>query len=263
MTPLLELRDITVDRNGQTILDVPYLEVARHDTIAILGPNGAGKSTLLRTAGLLLRPTSGEVLLDGRVADEPALRSACAAVLQRPLLRRGTVLDNVASGLRFRGRSRTDARDQALPWLERLGITHLATRQARSLSGGEGQRVSIARALATTPRLLLLDEPFAALDETTRSRLIADVRGLLATHRITTLHVTHDRREAAALAHRIVVVDRGRIQAEGTTTDILNDPTVVDLIGADSLLDDALASRLHVGPRGISEHRKSPPSTDF
>lgn len=258
MTSLLELRDISVERGGQTILDVPSFEVAHGQTVAILGPNGAGKSTLLRTAALLTRPTRGQVLLDGRQADEPALRTACAAVLQRPLLRRGSVLDNVASGLRFGGCSRTQARARAEPWLERLGIAHLAGRQARSLSGGEGQRVSIARALATTPRLLLLDEPFAALDEASRARLIADVRDLLATHRITSLHVTHDRREAAALAHRVVVLDHGRIRAYGSTSDVLNDPAVATHIGADSLLDDALAAHLHDRPRGHSRHRRPP-----
>jgi tungstate transport system ATP-binding protein len=248
VTPLLELRDVTVHRGGRTILDVPALEVEEGETVAILGPNGAGKSTLLRTAGLLIHPTSGQVLLDGHPADEATLRTTSAAVLQRPLLRRGTTLDNVASGLRFRGRSRTRARAQAEPWLERLGIAHLAARQARTLSGGEGQRVSVARALATTPRLLLLDEPFAALDETGRSRLIADVRDLLSTHQITTLHVTHDRREAAALAQRIVVLDHGRIRADGTTGDVLNDPAVATHIGGDSLLDDALAAHLHDRP---------------
>ncbi len=251
MTPLLELRDITVDREGHTILDVSNLEVAHHQTVAILGPNGAGKSTLLRTAALLTRPTSGRVLLDGLPADEPALRAACAAVLQRPLLRRGTVLDNVASGLRFRGRSRTEARELAEPWLAQLGIAHLADRQARSLSGGEGQRVSIARALATTPRLLLLDEPFAALDETSRARLVADVRDVLATHRITSLLVTHDRREAAVLAHRIVVLDQGRIRADGPTGDVLNDHAVTTRIGGDTLLDDALAAYLSDRAGGI------------
>jgi tungstate transport system ATP-binding protein len=261
MTPLLELRDITVDRGGHTILDVPHFEVARDQTLAILGPNGAGKSTLLRTAALLTRPTTGQVLLDGHQADERALRAASAAVLQRPLLRRGTVLDNVASGLRFRGRTRTQAREQAEPWLDQLGIAHLAARQARTLSGGEGQRVSIARALATTPQLLLLDEPFAALDETSRARLITDVRDLLTTHQITTLHVTHDRREAAALAHHIVVLNGGRILAEGTTTGILNNPAAATHIGGDSLLDDALAAHLHNRPPSVPEHRRPPPST--
>lgn len=244
MTDWLSLRDVVVRRSGNTILQVPSLSVAAGETVAVLGPNGAGKSMLLRTAALLLSPTHGQVTLAGKPADERRMRELSAAVLQRPLLRRGNVLDNAASGLRFRGVPRRQAREEAMPWLERFGITHLAQRSARSLSGGEAQRVSVARALATRPQLLLLDEPFSAVDGSSRGALVTDIRDVVAEHHLTMMLVTHDRREAAALAERSVVLTQGRIVADDATRHILNDPSLTELIGGDSILDTALAARL-------------------
>jgi len=241
VTALLELRDVVVRAGDRTILHVPALTLDAGETLTVLGPNGAGKSTLLRVAGLLLRPDAGQVLLDGQPAREDTLRHATAAVLQRPLLRRGTVASNAGIGLRFRGVGRREAHQQAAPWLDRLGIAHLRDRPARLLSTGEGQRVSLARALATMPRILLLDEPFAALDEPTRGRLVLDLRELLAKHQVAALLVTHDRREAAALAHRTAVLDQGRLLAVGATEDILADPALSPLVGGASLLDAELA----------------------
>jgi tungstate transport system ATP-binding protein len=244
MTVLLELRGVVVRAGRRVVLDVPWLGLDAGETLAVLGPNGAGKSTLLRVAGLLTHPDTGQVLFDGQPAREGTLRRASAAVLQRPLLRRGTVAGNVEIGLRFRGVGRREARQRAAPWLDRLGIAHLRDRPGRLLSAGEGQRVSLARALATTPRVLLLDEPFAALDEPTRGRLVLDVRELLARHRIAALLVTHDRREAAALAHRTAVLDQGRLLAVGPTGHVLADPALSPHVGGTSLLDAELARRL-------------------
>jgi tungstate transport system ATP-binding protein len=248
MTVLLELRGVVVRAGDRVVLDLPRLGLDEGETLAVLGPNGAGKSTLLRVAGLLLRPDTGQVLLDGQPAREETLRHATAAVFQRPLLRRGTVASNVQLGLRFRGVGRRAAQQRAAPWLDRLGIAHLRDRPGRLLSAGEAQRVSLARALATTPRVLLLDEPFAALDEPTRGQLVLDLRQLLAQHQVAALLVTHDRREAAALAHRTAVLDQGRLLAAGPTEDILADPTLNPLVGGTSLLDAELARRLGTPP---------------
>ena len=130
-------------------------------------------------------------------------------MLQRPVLQRASVLDNAAAGLRLRGTPRARARRLARPWLDALGIAHLADRHARTLSGGEAQRVAIARALAVESRVLLLDEPFAGLDATTRADLIADLRTALDRSTAAVVLVTHDRDEAAALAHRTALLLRG------------------------------------------------------
>jgi ABC-type sulfate/molybdate transport systems ATPase subunit len=135
------------------------------------------------------------------------------------------VLDNAAAGLRLRGVPRARARGLALPWLDALKIAHLADRPARTLSGGEAQRVAVARALAVRSEVLLLDEPFTGLDATTRADLVADLRAVLDHSRAAVLLVTHDRDEAAALAHRTALLLRGRIRQLGATADVLDAPT--------------------------------------
>ena len=222
----ISCRDLLVVDRGRQRLAVESLEVADGETLAVLGPNGAGKSTLLR-ALVHLEPaaTCDELLLDGRPATRPQLRTAVAAVLQRPVLQRASVLDNAAAGLRLRGVPRARARGLALPWLDALKIAHLADRPARTLSGGEAQRVAVARALAVRSEVLLLDEPFTGLDATTRADLVADLRAVLDHSRAAVLLVTHDRDEAAALAHRTALLLRGRIRQLGATADVLDAPT--------------------------------------
>jgi ABC-type sulfate/molybdate transport systems ATPase subunit len=217
-------RNLRVTRRGRHLLAVDFLEIAAGETLAVLGPNGAGKSTLLRALARLEPATGGDVLLDGEPASPTELRAAVAAVLQRPVLQRASVLDNAAAGLRLRGMRRTRARRLARPWLDALGIAHLADRHARTLSGGEAQRVAIARALAVGSRVLLLDEPFAGLDATTRADLIADLRTALDRSAAAVVLVTHDRDEAAALAHRTALLLSGRIRQLGSTADVLDSP---------------------------------------
>jgi ABC-type sulfate/molybdate transport systems ATPase subunit len=220
----ISCRDLRVADRGRQLLAVDFLEVGDGETVAVLGPNGAGKSTLLRALARLEPATRGKVLLDGEPVPPAQLRAAVAAVLQHPVLQRASVLDNAAAGLRLRGMRRARARRIARPWLDALGIAHLAHRHARTLSGGETQRVAIARALAVGSRVLLLDEPFAGLDATTRADLIADLRTALDRSTAAVLLVTHDRDEAAALAHRTALLIRGRIRQLGTTVDVLDSP---------------------------------------
>jgi ABC-type sulfate/molybdate transport systems ATPase subunit len=237
-------RSLRVAIRGRELLTVDTLEVADGETLAVLGPNGAGKSTLLRAlAGLGPAGTIGQVLLDGHPAAQNQLRGAVAGTLQRPILQRTTVLDNAAAGLRLRGVRRANARTLAEPWLDKLGVGHLAGRQARSLSGGEAQRVAIARALAVRPRVLLLDEPFAGLDATTRADLLADLRAALNQSGAAVVLVTHDRDEAAALAHRTALLIGGRIRQLDTTDRVLDlpaDPDCAALLGYTTRLPPAL-----------------------
>ncbi|MFI7617550.1 ABC transporter ATP-binding protein [Nonomuraea terrae] len=242
-------RDLRVHAGGRELLSVPELHVASGRTLAVLGPNGAGKSTLLRALGLLSgHRVSGQVLLDGRPATRSVMRHALVAVLQRPILRRGTVAANVISGLRFRGVGRREAHARAWPWIEALGLAPLAGRDARSLSIGEAQRVSITRALAVGPRVLLLDEPFSGLDSTTRADLLADLRAALTGQPTATILVTHDRQEALALAEDTALLIGGRIRQHGPTAEVLDHPGDADtarLLGYTNLLPPALTGRPH------------------
>ncbi|TQM13736.1 ABC transporter ATP-binding protein [Pseudonocardia kunmingensis] len=247
MSGRIGCRDLRVVARGRELLHVPALDVAAGEALAVLGPNGAGKSTLLRALGHLggLR-SSGEVLLDGRPAGPRELRPAVAAVLQRPILQRGSVAANGAAGLRMRGVGRAEARERSAPWLDALGVGHLADRNARTLSGGEAQRVALARALAPEPRVLLLDEPFAGLDATTRADLLADLRAVLDGLDTAVLLVTHDRYEAAALAGTTALLVDGRIRQLGPTARVLDEPADVDcarLVGFTNVLPAAVTGR--------------------
>jgi tungstate transport system ATP-binding protein len=223
--PLVALRDVRVVRDGRPILDVPALDVWPGEVLAVVGPNGAGKSTLLQVMMLLLPPERGEVRFGGAVVDarrDPVpVRRRMALVFQEPLLFDTTVVGNVLSGLRLRGMAAGPARAAAQTWLERLGIAHLAERPARTLSGGEARRTSLARALVLEPALLLLDEPFGALDYPSRQALLAELPTLLAAARTTAVLVTHDPTEACALATRGVALRAGAIIAAGPLDAVL------------------------------------------
>jgi tungstate transport system ATP-binding protein len=243
----LEVRDLRVRVGDRLLVDVVALTVPTGGATAILGPNGAGKSTLLRALGLLSRHrVTGQVLLDGAPMTPARSRASVAAVLQRPVLRRGTVVDNAADGLRFRGVDRRAARREVAPWLEALGIPHLSGRDVRSLSGGEAQRVCLVRALAVAPRVLLLDEPFTGLDNATRADLLADLRAALDQHPTATVLVTHDQGDARALADTTVLLVAGRVRSSGLTARVLDDPVDSDtarLLGFTNLISRAIGSQ--------------------
>jgi len=213
-TAVVALAGVRVAYGGRTAVDIERLEVRAGELLAVIGPNGAGKSTLLRVLGLLERPAAGSIAFRGRtVAPGERLdaRRQMASVFQDPLLVDATVFDNVALGLRFRGLSRGEIAPRVRNWMRRFGIEHLATRRSRTLSGGEAQRTALARALVLQPALLLLDEPFSALDQPTREALIADLGSILRHDRITTVLVTHDRGEALTLGDRVATMMDGRI----------------------------------------------------
>ena len=204
------------------------LEVADGETVALLGPNGAGKSTLLAVAAGQLRPDRGRVVLDGRelTGDRtfvPPHDRRVALLAQDPLLfPHLSVLENVAFGPRSRGTARREARETARRWLAEVGVPELGGRRPGQVSGGQGQRVALARALAADPRLLLLDEPMAALDVAALPGLRQTLRRVLADR--AALLVTHDVLDALLLADRVVVMDGGRIVESGRTTDVLERP---------------------------------------
>ena len=242
-SPVFEARNLQVVRGGSLILNVPSLVVSEGEILVLIGPNGAGKSTLLQALSALAKPSRGEILFRGQRigTDIPVLqyRRRLAMVLQEPLLFDTTVYNNVASGLKIRGMKRDEIEPVVARALERFGIAHLRDRSARTLSGGEARRASIARAFATNPEVLLLDEPFSALDPIMRETLIEDLEHVLRETRITTIFVTHDRMEALRLATRLGVMNTGEILQTGSADEVMNHPVnefVASLVGVETIL---------------------------
>lgn len=226
---------------GEFHLDVE-LSASPGETLAVLGPNGAGKSTLLRAVCGLTPIDGGRIELDGTALDDPA-RDIFVVPQDRPvgvvfqghlLFPHMSVLENVAFGLRCRKVPAAEARRRAKEALERLGLGARGEDRPGELSGGQSQRVALARALAIEPRLLLLDEPLAALDVTTRAEVRRELRGQLDAIGGTRILVTHDPLDAFALAHRVAVIEGGRITQAGTLDEVTRRPRtpyVADLLG--------------------------------
>jgi tungstate transport system ATP-binding protein len=210
--------------------------------LAVVGPNGAGKSTLLLTLARLLKFERAEILFSGQqVETEPdtTYRRRIALVMQDPLLFDTSVYENVAAGLRFRRVDKAEIQRLVPLWLERLGVAHLAERRAGQLSGGEAQRVSLARAMVLEPQLLLLDEPFSALDPPTRSRMLDDLGALLAETATTAIFVTHDLGEAVQLNGRIAVFVGHRLRQVGSPEEVFSAPVdeeVAAFMGVETMI---------------------------
>ena len=226
------------------------LSIAEGEVVALLGPNGAGKTTMLRAIAGLVTFTAGHVRMDGQLLEDmatgdyvPTERRPIGFVFQDYLLfPHLSVLDNVAFGLRSRGARKRVARHKAIDWLDRLGLGSYASAKPAELSGGQRQRVALARALAPNPRLLLLDEPLAALDVTTRAEVRRDLKHHLASFPGLRLVVTHDPLEAAALADRLIVMENGRLVQTGTPAEVTERPRsqyVADLVGVNLLKGQA------------------------
>ncbi len=252
--PKLSLRGVRVRRGRSEIVNVPHLDVAEGEVFVIIGPNGAGKSVLLETLALLQRPTEGRVLFEGEPVARRglALRRRMAVVFQDPLLLRGSVAQNVTLGMRLRGVPRRVRRERAAFWMQRFGIAHLANRSASTLSGGEAQRAGLARAFVLEPEVLLLDEPFSALDAPTRQEILDDLSAALAETGVTTVFVTHDRDEAMRLGGRMAVLMNGEIRQVAPTMDVFASPVdreVAAFVGVETIvpgrveeLNDGLAA---------------------
>ena len=255
MTPtLLRAEGLSARRGDRTVLEWCNLSVEPGDRIAIYGPNGAGKSTMLQALAGLLPIASGIVSFRGRALGKEVsyleFHRRTAAMFQESLLLRGTVRHNVELGLKLRGMAGPERAARVQPWLDRLHISHLANRLVGSLSGGEAQRTSLARALVLEPEVFFLDEPFAALDAPTRARLAQELAEILDGRQIATLFVTHDIDEAAEMCDRCVVIDAGRVLQQDNMATVLERPTsrrVAEIIGMPNVFEGRVAE---VGPGG-------------
>jgi molybdate transport system ATP-binding protein len=220
-----------VVRRGEFDLDIA-LRAGSGEVIALLGPNGAGKTTALRLLAGLTPLSAGSIRLGGATLDDPVQgifappnRRPVGVVFQDYLLfPHLSALDNVGFGPRSRGATRARSRQIARDWLDRVGLAGQGNARPRQLSGGQAQRVALARALAPDPRLLLLDEPLAALDAGTRQDVRARLAHHLAEHAGATLLVTHDPLDAMILANRIIVIEHGRIIQQGSPSEITAHP---------------------------------------
>ena len=224
---MIQIRNLLIQRNRLDALRIDSLDIQRGETLAVVGPNGAGKSTLLLALGHLLKPARGDIEFDGKSLvqwNELEYRRKISFVFQAPLLMDMTVAQNVALGLKFRGMPKEEIQARVEKWMKQLGIESLSKRRAGQLSGGEAQRVSLARAFVLEPELLLLDEPFSSLDPPARAKMLDDLSSLLAEDHRTAVFVTHNLNEAAKLSHRIAVIVGGRLHQVGPARQIKAHP---------------------------------------
>ena len=219
------LNNLKLRRGGRTVLDIDSLSIRSGELVAVIGPNGAGKSTLLQVMACLLPFESGALTVLGEKVAPGAssihIRQRTAMVLQKACLLNMSVRDNVALGLKIRKVPKEEVEKRVTEALRAFGIEHLGNRPARALSGGESQRVSLARAFALKPEILFLDEPFNALDLTTRTALLDEVGRMVRAAGTTTVFVTHDVTEIPFICTRTLVVNQGRIVADGSIANVL------------------------------------------
>lgn len=231
MSTLLKLENVQYNVQNRTILSVPFLSIKQGEILGIMGPNGAGKSTLLKLLSLLDSPSEGSLYFkDSKISAHNIpveMRRKFAIALQQSLLLNTTVFQNVALGLKLRKLPKKEIKDNVEYWLEKFNIPHLAKKHAFHLSGGEAQRVNLARAMILNPEVLFLDEPFSALDFPTKIELLKELKEILKTTKTTTVFVSHDLLEIKYLTDRLAILMNGEIRQLGQTTEVINYPNKI------------------------------------
>ena len=224
---MLEAREISWIKDHKTILRTIDFHLFPGECVGLIGPNGSGKSSLLKILAFLETPTSGLLYFQGQAVPKSVplpIRRRIALVFQESLLLNTGVFDNVAIGLKIRGLSKARIRERVDYWLEQFGVSHLSKQSARLLSGGEAQRVSLARAFALEPDVLFLDEPFSALDAPTKEGLRVDLGQVFKATQTTTVLVSHDFKDITQLTNRALILLNGQVMAEGSPSELLNSP---------------------------------------
>ena len=239
---LIRLNGISKAFDGETVLDSIRLEIHDKEFITLLGPSGCGKTTTLRIIGGFETPDEGDVFFDGkRINDVPPYQRQVNTVFQRyALFPHLNVFDNIAFGLRIQKRPDAEIRQKVKDMLAMVNLKGFERRKVSTLSGGQQQRVAIARALVNQPKVLLLDEPLAALDLKLRKDMQNELKNIQHQTGITFIYVTHNQEEALSMSDTVVVMAHGRIQQIGSPTDIYNEPInafVADFIGESNIVD--------------------------
>ncbi|MFC1993054.1 ABC transporter ATP-binding protein [Chloroflexota bacterium] len=247
---LIETVDLCQRYGEQDILKKINLRVDKGEVFALIGPTGAGKTTLLRLIDLLEAPSSGRIYFGGIDVTESRkmrfeVRRRMAFVLQKPMVFNMSVYDNVAYGLRWRGKKQDEIREKVSSILEIVGLTPYKKRNARTLSGGEAQRVAIARAIAIEPEALLLDEPTANLDPISTLKIEELIQNIFHQYKTTIVMATHDLSQGRRLAHRIGVMVHGEIVQMGKADEIFSSPSnreVAEFVGVENIIDGVISS---------------------
>jgi tungstate transport system ATP-binding protein len=225
---LIELKEVTYQVNNKTLLHIPDFQLQTGEFLGMMGPNGAGKSTLLKIMAFLESRTSGEILYRGQViprGNPPLeLRRKFSVALQQTLLLDGSVFNNIAIGLKLRKLPKAVIKEKVSLWMEQFQISHLAKKNAHFLSGGEAQRVNLARAMIVEPEILFLDEPFSALDFPTKIKLMEDFKQIIEAAGTTTAFVSHDLMEINYLTNRLAIIVNGEVKQSGKTQRVLEQP---------------------------------------
>ena len=239
---LIRLRDLCMAFDDEPVLDHINLYINDKEFLTLLGPSGCGKTTTLRIIGGFATPTSGDVLFDGvRINDVPPYQRQINTVFQKyALFPHLNVYENIAFGLRMQKLPEAEIKQRVMEMLETVSLKGFEHRRPEALSGGQQQRVAIARALVNRPKVLLLDEPLAALDLKLRKDMQIELKRIQQQVGITFIYVTHDQEEALTMSDTIVVMDKGSIQQIGTPEDIYNEPKnafVADFIGESNIID--------------------------
>ncbi len=239
---LIRLNGISKSFDGETVLDHINLEIHNKEFITLLGPSGCGKTTTLRIIGGFETPDEGDVFFDDkRINDIPPYQRQVNTVFQRyALFPHLNVFDNIAFGLRIQKCSDAQIKEKVKEMLALVNLKGFERRRVNTLSGGQQQRVAIARALVNQPKVLLLDEPLAALDLKLRKDMQNELKNIQHQTGITFIYVTHDQEEALSMSDTVVVMAHGKIQQIGTPTDIYNEPInafVADFIGESNIVD--------------------------
>ena len=248
---IVELKNISVAFDGEQVLDGLNLEIRDKEFITLLGPSGCGKTTTLRLIAGFLEPDSGDVLFEGeKINGVPAFKRQVNTIFQRyALFPHLNVYENIAFGLRVKKRPEKEIKEKVAEMLKLVNLTGLEKRHIDTLSGGQQQRVAIARAIANHPKVLLLDEPLAALDLKLRKDMQKELKKIQQQLGITFIFVTHDQEEALTMSDRVVVMDGGKIQQVGTPQDIYNEPQnafVADFIGESNIVDGKMLRDYYV-----------------
>ena len=242
---IIRLQNISVSFEEQPVLQDLNLKISDGEFVTLLGPSGCGKTTTLRIIGGFVKPDSGDVFFDEKsMTALPPHKRPVNTIFQRyALFPHLNVFENVAFGMRVQKRSSAEIKENVAKMLKMVNLTGFEKRSVHTLSGGQQQRVAIARALANNPKVLLLDEPLAALDLKLRKDMQTELKNIQKSLGITFIYVTHDQEEALSMSDTVVVMDNGKIQQIGTPQDIYNEPQnafVADFIGESNILDGVM-----------------------